>query len=102
MKTFDLADVQTIEGDESASELDTALALQRAINGGLWSLQGSYGRAMMDSIAAGDCALGPRSAIDYWGNRIPARTEVEAGTKGSLDFVEARHDADWRKAIEEA
>ena len=102
MKTFDLDDVMTLEGDDDASPLDNALALQRAINSGMWSLQGSYGRSMMAAIEAGDCMLGRDSARDYWGNRIPSRTEVEAGTKGSREFVVAAHDEDWAAQMEGA
>ncbi len=61
--------------------------IQRAINGGLWSLQGSYGRTMMQAISDGWCLLGNQSFNDYYGNRIPSRTEVKEGTKGSPQFV---------------
>lgn len=84
---IDLNDVYNIEGEaESMEEYYTSI--QRAINSGsAWSLQGSYGRAMMDAIAFGKCLLGPEPAHDYWGNRIPSRTEVKNGTKGSRLFV---------------
>lgn len=64
-------------------------ALQKLINAGAWSFEGSMGRAMMRAIEAGQCALGPEPARDYWGNRIPSRFEVKPGTKGSVEFVEA-------------
>lgn len=65
-------------------------ALQALINSGTWGLQGSYGRAMMDAIESGYCALGEEGCRDYYGNYIPSRHEVESGTKGSIEFVEAR------------
>ena len=80
--------VLTIEADEDASEEDEVRALQALINSGTWGLQGSMGRAMMDAIEAGCCALGEQPSRDYWGNRIPSRYEVEEGTKGSVSFVE--------------
>jgi hypothetical protein len=82
--------VMTVEGIEYAHEQDEVRALQALINSGTWGLQGSFGRAMMDAIKAGLCALGPNPSLDYWGNRIPARHEVGAGTKGSVEYVEAR------------
>ena len=97
---FTHSDIITIEEDDDASPLDLALSLQRAINDGLWSLQGSYGRSMMAAIAAGECALGERSYRDYYGSHIPARGDVKPGTKGSIEFVEANMGAEWRAAIE--
>lgn len=79
----------TIEGVYAdTDEQDEIRALQTMINGGHWSFQGSVGRAMMAAIEAGVCALGPEPARDYWGNRIPSRSEVEPGTKGSIEYVE--------------
>jgi hypothetical protein len=85
-----LDDVLTIEEDEDATAAEEIEALQRAISGGTWSLQGSWGRAMMDAIEAGVCVLGPRGARDYWGNYIPSRTEVKSGTKGSIAYANAQ------------
>jgi hypothetical protein len=80
-------DIDNIESNEEVSELDYYKSIQRAINGGMWSLQGSYGRTMMAAIESGYCMLGKSSARDYWGNRIPSRDEVKEGTKGSRDYV---------------
>ncbi len=63
---------------------------QEAVDSGLaWSLQGSYGREAMSLIEAGQIALGPTAHTDYYGNRVPSRTEVKSGTKGSVEFVKA-------------
>lgn len=62
-------------------------ALQRMINAGQWSFQGSMGRAMAGALEDGRCMLGKESATDYWGNHIPGRDDVQAGTKGSYDYV---------------
>lgn len=64
--------------------------LQTLIDNGMWSLEGSMGRAMADAINAGACVLGPKPARDYYGNRIPSRYEVEPGTKGSWAYAHAR------------
>lgn len=85
---FALADINVIEGNEEASEVEYFQSIQRAINSGTaWSFQGSFGRTMMEAIESGKCLLGLSSARDYYGNRIPSRDEVKQGTKGSLDFV---------------
>jgi hypothetical protein len=95
-----LEDIETIENAEAGTPAYYE-ALQRAINGGeAWKFQGSYGRAMMAAIEEGRCLLGPQPAQDAWGNRIPSRTEVEPGTKGSREFVAARQGESWAKKME--
>ena len=76
--------------------------MQRAINGGAWGLQGSYGRAMMDAISAGLCMLGRDQARDYYGNTIPSRDDVKAGTKGSYQFVVDERGQEWADLMLEA
>ena len=67
-------------------------AMQEAINdGSVWHMEGSIGRAAMDFLRAGCCVLGEKSHADYWGNRVPSRTEVEPGTLGSVAYAEARN-----------
>jgi len=83
-------------------ELDYYLSVQRAINSGMWSMEGSYGRAMMAAIDSGRCLLGPAAARDYWGNVIPSRDDVKEGTKGSISFVEAAMGGDWLFEMEGA
>lgn len=88
-------DIFTIESDENASAEDYYLAIQRAINSGMWGLQGSYGRAMMAAIEEGLCILGKKPARDYYGNRIPSRDEVQDGTKGSYTYCARAHGTEW-------
>ena len=80
--------MEVLEYDETASEEDEIRSLQHLVNTGQWSWPGRTGRSMMDAIESGLVALGTESATDYYGNRIPSRFEVEAGTKGSVEFVE--------------
>ena len=96
-----LNDINTIESDEDATEEEYFLSIQRAINSGAWSLQGSYGRTMMDAINAGRCVLGRNRARDYWGNTIPSRDDVKQGTKGSYDFVAEAMGAEWADMMAE-
>lgn len=88
------------EQDE-LDEMGDALVLQTAINAGQWALQGSYGRAMMDAIQSGQCALGRNPAQDYWGNKIPSRSMVQAGTPGSIEYVREQMGDDWAEQIEQ-
>jgi len=98
---FDLHDIEVLEGNEEVETEAYFTALQKAINSlEAWKFQGSYGRAMMEAIKAGYCALGRSSTRDYYGNRIPSRTDVEPGTKGSLEFVRTSMGDDWANMIE--
>lgn len=98
---IDLDTVLEIE-EGTETEEDYYLAIQRAINAGSWSLQGSFGRTMMGAIESGYCMLGERDARDYWGNHIPSRTQVKEGTKGSFDYVAERRGADWAEMMANA
>jgi len=87
MDTYEAA--MTVEQGGEAEE-DEIRALQALINSGTWGLQGSVGRQMMGAIESGICALGNEPATDSYGNRIPSRYEVKAGTTGSVEYVEER------------
>lgn len=74
--------------EESESLEDEVGKYQAAINSGMaWRLEGSFGRAAMDYIKAGYCALGEEGHRDYYGNYVPSRDEVKDGTKGSVTYV---------------
>jgi hypothetical protein len=71
-------------------DLESVGGLQKLINSGqAWKLEGAVGRACMAMIEAGECMLGEVGHRDYWGNYVPSRYEVEAGTKGSKEHCEA-------------
>jgi hypothetical protein len=79
------------EEGELESE-DSIKMFQELINTGqAWQLNGSYGRTAMDLINSGQCMLGEKGFKDYYGNYVPSRYEVKAGTKGSPEFVEERY-----------
>ena len=70
---------------------DDGYDAQSLINSGMaWKLEGSIGRQCMQLINAGQCMLGKQDYRDYWGNHVPSRDQVKAGTKGSFDFVADR------------
>lgn len=74
--------------DEEATEEEYVAAYQSLINTGqAWRMEGSVGRQAMALIEAGVCALGESDHKDYWGNHVPSRTQVQEGTKGSVQYV---------------
>lgn len=92
---FDLNDIENIECDNGCDEQEYFVSIQKAINSGMWGLQGSYGRTMMAAIESGQCLLGKSRARDYYGNVIPSRDDVQFGTKGSYKFVADAMGAEW-------
>lgn len=74
--------------DENATLEEIVTTYQYLINTGqAWQLEGFVGRTAMNLIEDGYCALGESDYRDYYGNHIPSRDQVEAGTKGSVQFV---------------
>ena len=97
---FNLKDVNVIEGG-AENEEEYFSSLQAAINSlSAWKMQGSYGRAMMNAIESGKTMLGLEPTTDYWGNRIPSRTEVQDGTKGSRSYVVKHSGEEWAAMLD--
>jgi len=73
---------------ERITELQADYGLTKAqqmLNSGqLWKFEGSIGRTTMDMLEAGILVLPEERTDDYYGNTIPARTELKEGTKGTL------------------
>lgn len=60
-------------------------AIQEQINNGsVWSMEGSMGRYAMSLLESGVCMLPKKRTTDYYGNVLPSRDDVKAGTKGSF------------------
>ena len=75
--------------DEDVLPEDYIEGMQKLIDTGTaWTMEGSIGRAAMGLIREGQCMLGETGHTDFWGNYVPSRFEVQAGTKGSPEFVE--------------
>lgn len=86
---MDVSIIIAIE-DGSIEQDDRIAEFQKMINSGMaWRLQGSYGREAMGLIESGECILGEEGHTDYYGNYVPSRYEVKAGTKGSVEYAEA-------------
>lgn len=89
-------DAMVVCGMEDAEDEQSAYAtIQREINRGNWSMEGSYGRTMMRAIEDGYCMLGKVRATDAYGSRIPSCDDVQEGTKGSYQFVADAMGDDW-------
>ena len=72
---------------EAETQEEQIEAMQNLINNGMaWRLEGSVGRDAMSLIESGHCILGEEGFKDFWGNYVPSRYEVEAGTKGSVEY----------------
>lgn len=85
-----MTDISAIYREDATAD-ETIEAYQSLIDTGqAWQLEGSVGRTAMDLIETGYCMLGPDWHIDYWGNRVPSRDEVEPGTPGSPEYVNQR------------
>jgi len=66
---------------------DEAKFFQELINSGqVWRLQGSYVRRAMQLLEEGRVMLGKKGHYDYYGNYVPSRYEVKAGTEGSPQY----------------
>ncbi len=69
---------------KKSPEFGTVEWYQEHINDGtVWKFEGSVGRAAMDLLRSGQCELGEKPCYDYYGNRVPSRFEVKAGTTGA-------------------
>jgi len=59
--------------------------MQEMINSGqVWKMEGSMGREAMVMLEMGACMLPKTPHRDYYGNRVPSRYDLKAGTKGTF------------------
>ena len=92
-----MSDYYDTEGD------DYLIAMQRRINdGSIWLFEGSAGRAAMELLDAGVCLLPKTRTRDYWGNTIPARTDLKPGTKGTWQRVVETRGRSWAQRMARA
>lgn len=74
--------------------------MQILVNSGMaWRMEGAIGRACMAAIDAGRIMCATEARRDYWGNIVPSRYDVKAGTKGSFDYVVERMGMDHAQAM---
>ena len=82
-----MADLTALYRDDVAHEEWVECYQELIDTGQAWRLEGHVGRTAMHLIEEGVCMLGEEAHRDYYDNRVPSRHEVEAGTKGSPEFV---------------
>lgn len=59
--------------------------MQDMINTGqVWKMEGSMGREAMALLESGACMLPKEFKTDYYGNKVPSRDVLKAGTKGTF------------------
>jgi hypothetical protein len=56
-------------------------------NGEGWQSEGALSQAIVRALEDGTCVLGPVAHRDYNGRVVPARSDVEPGAKGTLDYA---------------
>lgn len=88
----DIVDAVLLAQKDAASS--DAADMQVAIDRSMWGMEGSFGRAMMETIVSGACMLGPKATKDYYGSTIPGRFDVEPGSKGSPEYALAYWNGD--------
>ena len=52
-----------------------------------WTSESAVGKAIVVALEDGTCVLGPVAHHDYHGRVVPARSDVEPGAKGSLEYA---------------
>ena len=76
---------------------------QMMINdGSCWNTSGSVGRQAMKLIELGICLFGHQAHNDYYGNRVPARSEITDNSIGSCELVRktmSQRYLDWIRNI---
>jgi hypothetical protein len=98
-----LATYEQLDGTQPITDqMEYYAGLQAEINSGtIWLMQGSAGRAAMDAIKGGYCMVGKAARKDYWGNTVPAREMLEAGSFGTYDFVAEHQGPEWADRMQE-
>jgi len=82
-----VSDIIAWENGEMTEKEEIKFFQKLIDSGQVWHLQGMYGRRAMELIELGFVTLGSKGHHDYYGNYVPSKTEVQAGTKGSPEYV---------------
>ena len=82
--------------------------MQEMINTGqCWMMEGYTGRQAMTALRIGACMLPLEPKVDFYGQRVPSRTELKAGTPGTFqncvdywqEFVDSGFEHDYQYYI---
>lgn len=83
--------LEAYENLESDDPETVRAGMQSLIDSGTaWKLEGSIGRACMAAIESGACAVGIEAHRDYFGNLVPSRDMLEAGSMGTAEYMTER------------
>jgi hypothetical protein len=59
--------------------------MQEMINSGqVWKMEGSMGHEALVMLEMGACMFPKNPQKDFYGNRVPSRHDLKAGTKGTF------------------
>jgi len=76
---MNIEQIKELQGENGLGEIQNWID-----TGTAWLLEGSVGRQAMSLLEAGACMLPEEDHKDYWGNTVPSRNSLKAGTKGTL------------------
>lgn len=79
MKKLTLAKIKQLQKQYGLTEMQKLID-----SGNVWKFEGSYGREVMALLESGACMLPTKDYYDYYGNRVPSRDKLVAGTKGTF------------------
>ena len=96
-----LTDLIAIEEDAELSDVEKRQAAARHQLRFVAS-GGQLRPAVMAAIKQGHFMLGVRGHKDFYGNPVPARTEVKAGTPVSFEFVVQTRGLEWAERMASA
>ena len=77
---MDEKEIRELQDKHGLSEMQSMID-----SGNCWLLEGHYGRMAMAQLEEGTCFLPEVAHRDYYGNEVPGRHMLEAGSKGTLE-----------------
>jgi hypothetical protein len=84
------AEVERIAAHDGLNRYPVAFLQHLIDTGEGWKWEGAISKAVVEALENGTCVLGPTAHRDYHGNVVPARSDVPAGEKGTLDYANRR------------
>jgi hypothetical protein len=81
------ADLERQAERDGLNEYPVAFLQNLIDTGEGWRWEGALGQAIVAALEDGTCVLGPTAHRDYYGRVVPARGDVAAGEKGSLEYA---------------
>jgi len=76
-------DIIAYEDGSLSEEAEVKMFQEMISSGTVWRKQGAYGRRAMQLLRDGLCELGEQRFTDAYGNVVPSKYDVKAGTTGA-------------------